>query len=424
MLAFLGFRRAIARLNVRNHSTKDLRAEVVEGKWPVPLGRICARRHRRIILVIGQKTKVQALLDLQLRGWDTRFVSTEQFLGALEVGTVGGTARQFWIEGRSCEEGISAYLERLSDDIKSVGPALEVMAGGDWDLLVTEAQNEPCLQYLMSLAVARGKAVALVPEGATKYALELEPFGESLLYPEFREVTRFVLDEESRKRWISRGVPPDKVQAVGYLGNTKYPTRPRSWIWSGVLSRSLRTIPESTSKTTVLLSVDVIQTPYELARFGRPTWNELWAGQMSTLDVLLAAGYRVLASMRDIELVPMLKERYAGLPVLVTASIPWQTLARKCDAVVTRDSSIGWEAMSKGIPVVVWNYSDYSAFTEIALQALPDTWVKVVRAPNEVASGVQWLTSHRMESREPLVWSRTERVANWIEGLPYPRRGG
>ena len=377
----------------------------------------CIRRGRRSILVLGQKPKVEAILRRRFSGWKTYFVSIDRFLTGVHPNLNGDGVSPFWLAGCDTHQGIESYLLYLSAELECARSSLEVIAGGRWDVLLTDSQHDSHVQTLITSALARGKRVALVPEGAVKYSSELEVFGKSLEYSGVAGVNRFVLDDEARMRWIAKGMPQENVATAGFLGNTSGGRWPWRWRSARQLDKELRKMAVSQSFPTVLISIDVVLSRYEMARFGRPTWSELWDGQTRTLESLVSSGYRVLASVRDPILSAVLTERFSGFPVLVTANIPWQTLAEQCQVVITRDSSIGWESLTKCRPVIVWNYSNYPSFAEIALRGLPQAWVKVVRSPDEVVDAVRRITLGPAERSIAPVTMKIEAVAEWLARL-------
>ena len=103
-------------------------------------------------------------------------------------------------------------------------------------------------------------------------------------------------------------------------------------------------------------------------------------------------------------------------------------LADRSDIVITRDSSIGWQSLSGGKPVLVWNFEDYPSFTQVTLAGLPDYWVSVVRTIEDFEDSITTLLArHREESLRlgvdgrlmPPVLSHLDVIREWINN-PEP----
>jgi hypothetical protein len=182
----------------------------------------------------------------------------------------------------------------------------------------------------------------------------------------------------------------------------------------------------STHQLTVVLSFDAFIQDWEIPRFGSPSQSQQLEQLKRVLEVLLESGHLVLAKTRDPYLTREMTARFAGRPVLFTDSISWTILAEQSSVVITRDSSIGWESLSLGKPVVVWNLSDYPSFAEVTLQGIPTEWTKTVRdlrdLPNTIAelvkSNQEGKRSRRgFETLTPPVGPEIDVVLSWLDGL-------
>jgi hypothetical protein len=178
-----------------------------------------------------------------------------------------------------------------------------------------------------------------------------------------------------------------------------------------------------------MLSFDGFFWLHEIARFGSPCASLILQQLVQIVDGLLRMGYLVLAKTRDPEVTRYLQGRFGGRSAMFTDSIPWQILADRSDIVMARDSSIGWQSLSGGKPVLVWNFEDYPSFTEVTLDGIPDYWVGVVRSIGELDVEITALLArHREESLRsgvdgrllPPVLSRPDVIRDWIHNsTPY-----
>ncbi len=174
---------------------------------------------------------------------------------------------------------------------------------------------------------------------------------------------------------------------------------------------------------TVLLSFDGFFLFHELVRFGVPC-NSLYLHQLlEVLEGMLDLGYRVLVKTRDSEVTRYLQGKFVGRSAMFTNSIPWQILADRSDIVMARDSSIGWQSLSGGRPVLMWNFDDYPSFIEVTLDGIPDYWVGVVRSIDDLDSSIMTLITRHLEESSrsgvegrllPPVISRPDAIRDWI----------
>jgi hypothetical protein len=384
------------------------------------------RSGRRSVLVLAQPGKAKGLLDTRIRGCRMWFLDYQDFEAALSGGGGRALLSADAMDQLGAETGINDYLAMGATRLADRVAWLRSLADLDWDVLITDAQHDPAVRLLARMAIQDQRSAAVIPEGAISYVGELERFGGAALFDENEELTRFVLDRAQRDYWLSRGTRPERIHVSGFLGNTYGPAPAKRILESRRLRRALGRLPLATSKSTVLLSFDAIPTVYELPRFGQPTSNEVWLGLNETLAQLANAGHRVLVKTRDAGLSRELREAYSTQAVLVSDSVPWQVLADEADVIVTRDSSIGWESVARGKPVVVWNFAGYPSFTEVTLRDEANDWMKVARTPSAVPPMVEELL---LTQRGPGGWRKDgtaadapvrgcpEVVATWVEGL-------
>lgn len=194
------------------------------------------------------------------------------------------------------------------------------------------------------------------------------------------------------------------------------------------MEASIRRLPTNEKNVTVTLSFDAFFWFNEISRFGSPTNSLLLHRHLQVLEKLLDLGYRVLVKTRDSQMTEYLQGRFKGLSATFTDSIPWQILADRSDIVMARDSSIGWQSLSGGKPVLAWNFEDYPSLIEVTLDGVPDYWVSVVRSIDEVDSEItNLLARHREESFQSgvdgclpsPVFSRPDIVREWINNPEF-----
>jgi hypothetical protein len=372
--------------------------------------------------VIAQLEKVQALFGLEWGSARPQHVSYEGFEESLSAQQVPVRYDALYTGQTSANEGLLKYFWWTVERRRAAGNMIKAAARGNWRLLITDAQHDPYVRELVREAIAAGKEVALVPEGAISYVGALEPFGGSGLFITDPHVTRFVLNEAERASWIARGTSPDRVFVSGFVGNTRGPRCLVAVLSKLMIMRALGKLPSANGRTTVLLSFDVFAAEFAIARFGSPSQVELLDQLLQVLEVLLASGCRVVAKTRDPHVNSELQVRFVGKPVLFTDILSWMLLADRSDVVVVRDSSIGWEALARGKPVVVWNLSDYPSFAEVTLKGISRDWVRTVGEVTDLPGSIAELVKANRAARTSLgptevqgsvVEMRPEQIRAW-----------
>ena len=96
----------------------------------------------------------------------------------------------------------------------------------------------------------------------------------------------------------------------------------------------------------------------ELAQFANPCLRVAFSQHVQIIDELLTLGYLVLVSVREPAVTRHLQNKFVGRSAMFTHRMPWQFLADKSDVVMVTDASIGWQSLSGGKPVLVWNFED------------------------------------------------------------------
>jgi len=320
------------------------------------------------------------------------------------------------------------YFNCLIEQSEIYREPIERLLRGNWSILITDAGHDPQINSLVDRGIQAGKRVAVVPEGATSYVGRLERFGGQSIHYHNTRVTRFVLDAATEQYWIRAGTPASRIHVSGYLGSDRPVAGRRQSINSLLLDASIRRLPANEKNVTVTLSFDAFFWFNEIARFGFPSTSLLLYRHLQVLEKLLDLGYRVLVKTRDSQVTRYLQGRFEGRSATFTDAIPWQILADKSDIVMARDSSIGWQSLSGGKPVLAWNFEDLPSLIEVTLNGISDYWVSVVRSIDEVDFKItELIERHREESARsgvdgclsPPVFSRPDMIREWIKN-PEP----
>ena len=114
------------------------------------------------------------------------------------------------------------------------------------------------------------------------------------------------------------------------------------------------------------------------------------------------------------------RQRYQGMPVVVTSKVGWQGLARLAGLVIARESSIIQEALALGLPAVVWNPTELPSRAEGAKNIDPQN-VYLARTGEELRqavdrfSGPKWNRRTQRVAKRSLVQAmhRWSRDAGW-----------
>ena len=374
------------------------------------------------ILLIAQFGKIEALLRIGLSRSEIAFMSYLEF----ERSTSGEQASQLdkvtLDSGLGAEQGLLQYLRWKITTGKA--SRLDDLANADWQVLITDAQHHPSIRRLVDKSLDLGKAVAAVPEGAISYVEDLREYGGTSLFIHDKRITRFVLDDAQKSDWVARGYPPSEIHVSGYLGDTRSHGRVETTLASLLLKMMIRLLPHRQTKSTVLLTFDVFLSDLEIARFGGICQSDALERLTQIVKVLLDSGFLVLAKGRDRELTRQLQRQFHGQAVLFTSDVPWQILAHQSDAVLTRDSSVGWESLALGKPVAIWNFSDFRSFGEVTMQDFPPEWVRVVRDTESLnASLLDLISAHSKlpvlpgvaDERHPPVRISSQVVRTWLD---------
>ncbi len=374
------------------------------------------------VLVIAQLGKVRSILESRSTGIRIGYLSYDQFEELVSPADGYKPRETALSPALSAQSALLAYFRSLVERSEISQEPIERLLRGNWSILVTDAEHHPQIRALMERCIQVGKRVATVPEGAISYVGYMERFGGSLNYDN-SHVTRFVLDEAKREYWIRAGTPASRIHVSGYLGSDRPSAGRRRSVESFLLDSCIQGLPTGERDVTVMLSFDGFFWLHEIVRFGSPCISLITNQLLQIVDELLELGYLVLAKTRDPEVTRYLQSRYAGRSAMFTHSIPWEILADRSDIVMTRDSSIGWQSLSGGKPVLLWNFEDYPGFAEVTLDGIPNHWVSVVQAIDDLDESITALIArHREESLRsgvdgrllPPVVSRPGVIRDWI----------
>lgn len=339
-------------------------------------------------ILIAQQSKVTELVARQRSsiGWEE--VHYDELHTLCERGQYGScdtTPVDFSSDGL-----VVRYAEISVLKVQMARGTLRALADGPNCALVTDAQHDPYVRALVGEFLAAGKGVALVPEGCVTYSGALEPFGEAL-YISGADVTRFVIDQKQQAYWSSRSGWQKQVIVSGYLGNTRQLATLAAKVTRSVQRLRLTRRLAACQGPVVTLTFDAFLGSVEVGRFGDVSQSDRLRDLVGVVECLDDAGVTVIAKLRDPDLTRQLRELFRGRRAILLRDTAWQTCVSVSDALVTRDSSIGWEAAKSGIPVVVWNFSDYPSFVEEALDGTEASSVVVARSLEELESVVRSL---------------------------------
>jgi hypothetical protein len=375
------------------------------------------------VLVIAQLGKVQSLLAFRSTGIRVIYLSYTQFEGLISPKNGPKPRETILASELNAQTNALNYFNSLVAHSEIFREPIERLLRGNWSILITDAGHNPQINSLVDRGIQVGKRAAYVPEGATSYVEELEKFGGQSVYYHNSRSTRFVLDAAMEQYWVRAGTPSSRIHVSGYLGSDRPAAGRRQSVSSLLLDASIRRLPTRKKNVTVTLSFDAFFTFVEIAQFGFPGSSLVLHRLLQILGELLDLGYRVLVKTRDPQVTRYLQGKFVGRSAMFTSSIPWQILADRSDIVMARDSSIGWQSLSGGKPVLVWNFEDYSSMIEVTLAGIPDYWVSVVRSIDQLDAKItNLLARHREESLRsgadgflpPPVFSRPDMIHDWI----------
>ena len=374
------------------------------------------------VLVIAQLRKVRTILRSRSAGVRMGHLSYSQFEKIINSKAGQNFSKTEYSHALSAQSFLLAHIQSLAERSRNSQEQIERFLRGNWSILVTDAQHLPQIRALIDSGTQAGKRVAAVPEGANSQSGYLERFHGPLRHDN-PSVVRFVLDEALRDYWLREGTPDSSIYVSGYFGGDHPTAKRRLSVESGLLNSCLRFLPPSEKAVTVMLSFDGFFWFNELAQFGNPCMSVALSQHVKIIDELLTLGYLVLVSVRDPDVTRHLQEKFVGRSAMFTHRMPWQFLADRSDVVMVRDSSIGWQSLSGGKPVLVWNFDDYPSYMEVALDGIPNYWVHFVRSVDDIDDSITALVSqHREESIRsglqgrlpPPVNSRSNAIRDWI----------
>jgi hypothetical protein len=246
-----------------------------------------------------------------------------------------------------------AFFTRLIMEQRGQRTSIVQKYASSADLLITSLEQDPLVRVLMQAFTAPDKALVVIPEGAITLPDTPRTFHAPWFYMVGPSV-RFALSDRDTELWRARVPPGFSVVTTGYLGDTRAISRfetllPRIWWW---LKR--HTGGSSREVIPVMLSYEVL-ADRGLTRLGLPPEVEMFELMDQAITELTSAGYFVLVKARSPNAARMARDRYSHKSVLVTHKVPWQALASLAGCVITRESSIGQEALSLGLPIIVWD---------------------------------------------------------------------
>ena len=380
------------------------------------------------VLVIAQFQKVTSLMIPGFADAKISYLSYSKFEKLVVTNKENHSSNSIPIPMNSAQDMLLNYFRAIISEPHFSQEALDKLLLSDWSILVTDAQHMPLMRELVNGALEIGKPVAVVPEGAISYVGFQERFGGTSIFIADCRITRFVLDDAQQDYWLRLGVPPSRIHVSGFLGDDPPRFVKMARLPSVFLGPSMRTLKSRDISYTVMITLDSSLEGKLLGHFGMPVRSATLHNLVLIIDELIARGYRVLGKTRDKEFTDYLKRRYQGRPAFFTTYIPWYVLAERADLVLSRDSSIGWQSVERGTPVLVWNFSDYPSFIEVTLDPIPDYWMGVARSVGELDVAIKDLLTRHNEAilafgtngaLVPPVKSRPDVVKNWIEAGPY-----
>jgi hypothetical protein len=437
------FRHKLVELTVRtiNKALKLIQSLRNRSEYSNFLGRVSYRdvakriNYKRInnqvqnVLVIAQLAKVQSLIAFRSTGVRVSYLSYTQFEGLISPKNGPKPRETILTSELNAQTNALNYFNSSVAHSEIFREPIERLLRGNWSILMTDAGHNPQINSLVDRGIQVGKRVAYVPEGATSYVEEFEKFGGQSVHYHNSRATRFVLDAAMEQYWVRAGTPSSRIHVSGYLGSDRPAAGRRQSVSSLLLDASIRRLPTSKKKVTVTLSFDAFFMFIEIGQFGFPGSSLVLHRLLQILGELLDLGYRVLVKTRDSQVTQYLQCRFKGRSAMFTDSIPWHLLAVRSDIVIARDSSIGWQSLSGGKPVLVWNFEDYSSMIEVTLAGIPDYWVSVVRSVDGLDAEItNLLARHREESLRsgadgrllPPVFSRPDMIYEWINNPEPP----
>lgn len=319
-------------------------------------------------------------------------------------------------------QGLVARYAAVSESaVTRAKSAVRKLAESSAVALITDAQHDLFVRPLVEEFLRSGKAVAFVPEGCSAYSGLLEPFGESL-YLRNDGVTRFVIDEHQQRHWAAHSEAQGKLLVSGYLGNTLPSQSGIVRFVRSIRRRRLQRYLTSSERPVATLTLDAFLSQWEVARVGDYSMSERLQDYVDLLRRLDQEDINVIAKSRDQLLIQLLKERFIWRHTYFTTSTDWQTCVEVSDALVTRDSSVAWEAVRCGVPTIVFNLADYPSTAEEAIAEENAEHFVVVRSLDDLVSTLKYVASTQRllsgERRRKVEWISTANmrvVESWLK---------
>ena len=375
------------------------------------------------VLVVTQHGKADEILALSNSSYRMRYMSYNEFEYLLTTRLPNQSNVLELSPDTSSEVGVQLYFQHHVNSMLVKHDRFLDFISQKWRILITDAQHHPVLRQILDDLIKAQKVVAFVPEGATAFVGGLEQFSESAFISQNKDVTRFVLNEDVRDLWMSRGVKPTNVMVSGFLGNTLSTNLLARTIDTQYLRYLIWQTGDYGNSNRVFLDFSAFLGQGEVGSFGWLTHSERLRQLINLTECLLDGGYFVIAKTRDDNIRRIIEERFEGQSLVITFLIPWQSLVDASRVTITRDSSLGWESLVRGKPVLIWNFTKTYSFTEMSLRGYPFEWVRIARTPSSVLTELSSLiktetngnklTKKRERPQAP-VSIRRDQFVHWI----------
>lgn len=381
--------------------------------------RLTGFARRRAVLLIAQRAKVAEIRRLHTSAGRPILIPYE-LLGTLYPpdGEPDGSGADF--SGQACESQLWGWLRTEASFVRASASLAKAVVESRPRAVMTDAEHDVRIRNLLVACVQAEIPVAVVPEGAVAHVGNQSEFVGQLRFdsPGIEYFSRNVKEAAVR---VTSGASPERVHVSGYLGDTRRPGWRRT-VKGALLEHSLGSARrgKKVADLVVGLSLDTLFSGILIQRPADTPHLEALAANMQLLHALSDSGIRVLVSPRQAVVGRAVAERFPMANVDIAIHRPWQWVAKQATAMIVMNTSIAWESLALGVPVILVRVGGVESASEATLSDTPGDWVTVAESLGDVVSAVRRIARLRANGRflgPPPVRSMPDHVAKWLNSL-------
>lgn len=384
-----------------------------------------SKKIRSPILIVGQESKAQALLESLPSQLPHEFLHYQDFEALFKVKPSQATSAWSFTETESVGAQLFRIIRAVAQSLRALPGEIEDFIRSPWRVLITDYPQHPLMRQVLPYALESGKSVATIPEGGVANRDELNLLGSWSSATNDPRITRFVLSSAVASRIEERLGANSQVLVSGYLVAFDDRYRLGKVLDPPLRMKSQRRLFRSTRRMAIVDASFDARAPYAFTVLGVPGWIESWLAQMRILRAFLDDGWTVVAATRHPWNARHV-ERFVRHQDLISSSLlSWDVFLDQADVVVTSRSSIGWESIARGKPVVIaQTVAPRVDSIKVGVGPLPPFWMEeaddseaVLQVARTLSSEVarqarrSWVRRHGMKGP---VSSHPGVVCEWI----------